>query len=281
MKIGFIGQGWIGKNFADDFENRGYEVVRYALEEPYVKNKEKISECDVVFIAVPTPTTPEGFDDSYLQATIPLVGVGMIAVIKSTMAPGTTEKLQEKYPDRIIFHSPEFLVEKTAAYNTANPDRNIIGVSIENDLYREKASMVMALLPKAPYEKIMSAKDAEIVKYASNCFLYTKVVYMNLVYDMVNAVDGSWEEVREAFSNEPRIGGSHTQPIHSSGRGAGGHCFIKDFEVFRTMYHELVGDEYGRALVDALRDKNLELLKESNKDQDLVEGVHGKEINVQ
>ena len=57
-KIGFIGQGFIGKNYADDFERRGFEVIRYALEEPYRANKEKIRECDIVFIAVPTPTTP-------------------------------------------------------------------------------------------------------------------------------------------------------------------------------------------------------------------------------
>jgi UDP-glucose 6-dehydrogenase len=167
MKIGFIGQGWIGKNYADDFENRGYKVVRYALEEPYVKNKDLIAECDIVFIAVPTPTTPAGFDDSYLHATIPLVGVGMTAVIKSTMAPGTTVKFQNQYPDRVIFHSPEFLVEKTAAYNAAHPDRNIIGIPLDTDEYRKKAEIVMEHLPDAPYKKIMSAKDAEVVKYKS------------------------------------------------------------------------------------------------------------------
>lgn len=276
MKIGFIGQGWIGKNYADDFENRGYEVVRYALEEPYIQNKAMIAECEVVFIAVPTPTNPEGFDDSYLHATIPLVGVGMTAVIKSTMAPGTTEKFQNQYSDRIIFHSPEFLVEKTAAYNAAHPDRNIIGMPVDTDFYREKAEIVMELLPDAPYKKIMSAKDAEVVKYASNCFLYTKVVYMNLIYDVVQATGGTWEEVREALANEPRIGESHTQPIHSSGRGAGGHCFIKDFEIFRRMYLDLVGDEHGGALVNALKDKNLELLKNSDKDQLLVAGVYSE-----
>ena len=52
MKIGFIGQGWIGRHCADDFESRGYEVVRYALEDAYVGNKERIAECDIVFIAV-------------------------------------------------------------------------------------------------------------------------------------------------------------------------------------------------------------------------------------
>ena len=53
--IGFIGQGWIGKNYADDFETRGYRIVRYAKEEPHSHNREKIGGCDIVFIAVPTP----------------------------------------------------------------------------------------------------------------------------------------------------------------------------------------------------------------------------------
>jgi hypothetical protein len=48
-QIGFIGQGWVGKNYSDDFEKRGYEVIRYSLEVPYVYNKEKIAECDIVF----------------------------------------------------------------------------------------------------------------------------------------------------------------------------------------------------------------------------------------
>ena len=56
MKIGFIGQGFIGKNYANDFENRGFEVVRYALENGYHVNKNGISDCDITFVAVPTPT---------------------------------------------------------------------------------------------------------------------------------------------------------------------------------------------------------------------------------
>ena len=65
--IGFIGQGWIGKHYADEFQARMYDVIRYSLEEPYIQNKERIKECEVVFIAVPTPTTPEGFDDSIVR----------------------------------------------------------------------------------------------------------------------------------------------------------------------------------------------------------------------
>jgi len=181
MKIGFIGQGWIGRNYADDFENRGYEVVRYALEEPYLKNKDRIAQCDMVFIAVPTPTTSEGFDDSYLQKTLPLIGTGKIAVIKSTVMPGTTLKLQKEHLDKIILHSPEFLVEKTAAYNAAHPDRNIVGIPFDKIIYKESAELVMSVLPQAVYQKIMTSVDAELVKYANNCFLYTKVVYESLV----------------------------------------------------------------------------------------------------
>ena len=106
--IGFIGQGWIGKNYADDFEVRGYKIVRYSKEEPYVKNQKEIFKCDIVFIAVPTPTTTRGFDDSILRQAVKLVGRGKIVVIKSTILPGTTELIQKENPGIFVLHSPEF-----------------------------------------------------------------------------------------------------------------------------------------------------------------------------
>lgn len=275
VKIGYIGQGWIGKNYANDFEARGYDVVRYALEEPYVANKKKIAGCDIVFIAVPTPTTRQGFDDSYIRDVLPLVGERKIAVIKSTVIPGTTEKLQKLFPRLFVLHSPEFLVEATAAYDAAHPNRNIIGIPISNAAYREKAEAVLRVLPKAPYAKIMAARDAEFVKYAGNCFLFTKVMFMNLLHDAVTAAGSDWGNVREALVNDPRIGPSHSSPVHKSGRGAGGHCFIKDFEAYRELYRKTVDDERGNAILAALRDKNIELLVNSGKDLDLLEGVYG------
>lgn len=273
--IGFIGQGWIGKHYADDFEKRGYDVVRFALEEPYIQNKEKIGECDIVFIAVPTPTTKEGFDDSIVRKVITLVGKGKTAVIKSTILPGTTESIQNENPDLFVLHSPEFLVESTAAYDASHPNRNIVGIPVEDDAYRLRAQAVLDALPDAPYARIMSSKDAEFVKYAGNCFLFTKVMYMNLLYDLVSAKGGDWKSVRDAFIHDPRIGVSHTEPVHKTGRGAGGHCFIKDFEAFREMYDKEVKDTYGSELLEALAHKNIELLVNSEKDMDLVEGVYG------
>ncbi len=98
FSIGFIGQGWIGKNYADDFERRGFSVTRYGLEGVFVHNREAIKKCDIVFIAVPTPTTPSGFDYSIVEEAVSLVGEGKIAVIKSTVLPGTTEEIQKKIP---------------------------------------------------------------------------------------------------------------------------------------------------------------------------------------
>lgn len=281
MKIGFIGQGWIGRNYANDFEARGYDVVRYALEAEYVENKEKIAGCDIVFVAVPTPTTEKGFDDSYVRDALTVVGKGKIAVVKSTLLPGTTNKLQELFSDIFLYHSPEFLVEKTAAHDAAHPNRNIVGIPVDTEIYRAKAQEVLSVLPDAPYERIMSARDAEFVKYAGNCFLFTKVIFMNLVYDLVEGTGGNWEDVRGALTHDPRVGESHTQPLHRSrdgsvvGRGAGGHCFIKDFEAFRRMYKEFVGDDTGSAILEQEAFKNIQLLRDSGKDTDLLVAVYG------
>ena len=284
--IGFIGQGFIGKNYADDFENRGYTVVRYARGKEFAENKARLKECDIVFVAVPTPSTPQGFNYSIVESVLSLVGKGKTAVIKSTVLPGTTETLQKKFPGIFIFHSPEFLREARAAYDAAHPDRNIIGIPKDTVVYRKKAREVMAVLPRAPFERIMHVRDAELVKYGSNCFLYVKVIFANLLYDLAQVSGLEWEAVRDGIAADPRIGASHIEPIHASGhtadkpgRGAGGHCFIKDFAAFSRLYKEKVRDPAGQRVLDALRDKNSALLTESGKDVDLLEGVYGTDAD--
>lgn len=284
-KIGFIGQGWIGKHYADDFENRGYDVVRYALEEPYVQNKDRIPACDIVFIAVPTPTTENGFDDSYVRSALDIVGKDTIVVIKSTISVGTTKKLHSETDDSItILHSPEFLREKSAAHDAAHPDRNLIGIPEDTVQMRHIAQQVLNVLPDAPYKHVLDANDAELVKYAGNCYLYTKVLFMNMLYDLVEQSGGNWERVRDALVHDPRIGISHTEPVHRSGhdvegkgglRGAGGHCFIKDFETFRAMYSDIVGDAFGSDLLKAKSEYNRRLLVQSGKDLELAQEVYG------
>lgn len=276
--IGFIGQGWIGKHYADDFEHRAYSVVRYSLEEPHLQNKDKIKECRIVFIAVPTPTTAEGFSYEPVIDSLNKVADGSTAVIKSTILPGTTKELQKQFPNLYIVHSPEFLREATAAYDASYPDRNIIGIPEYTDEFKTRADEVMAILPKAEYEQIMPALDAEMVKYVGNCFLYSKVLMMNTFHDMVTAAGAEWSSVREAMVRDPRIGESHTEPVHDSGRGAGGHCFIKDFEAFRSFYADSVGHDKAYEMLTKMVAYNNYLLKTSGKDLDLLEGVYGHEV---
>jgi len=278
IKVGFIGQGWIGKHYADDFENRGFNVVRYALEEPYVHNKEQIKDCDIVFVAVPTPSTPDGFDVSILKSAIKNVGLGKIVVIKSTLVPGMTEEIQRENPNIFVVHSPEFLREANAAYGAANPDRNIIGIPVKDGEFREKGEFVLSVLPKAKFNTICGSREAELIKYGGNVHLYIKVVYMNMLHDLAKSHKLDWRLIKEAMGADKRIGKSHMDPVHQSGRGAGGHCFIKDFAAFRDEYQKYVGDVEGLDLLDSLREKNNKLLLDSEKDLDLLEGVYGDRI---
>ncbi len=276
--IGFIGQGFIGKNYADDFEERGYTVVRYALEPEYIGNKDNIAECDVVFIAVPTPTTPKGFDDSVIRSSMSLVGEGKIAVIKSTIVPGTTKSIQEENPDIFVLHSPEFLTEKTAAYDAKNPSLNIVGLPIQDEIYQEKARIVLSLLPKPQYEKICLAEEAEIIKYTHNNLGYVKLIFINMVYDLATKLGADWGVIREALASDPMVATKlnyHLDPIHKSGRGAGGHCLIKDFETFTRLYQKTFPqDENGISVLNGNVKKNIELLLLSNKDVGILEGVY-------
>lgn len=283
LLIGFIGQGFIGKNMADDFEDRGYNIVRYNKSN-FQENKAKIAECDYVFIAVPTPSTPSGFDDSILLEVIPLVGKNKVAVIKSTIKIGTTEKIQKLHPDKYIIHSPEFLTEKNAREETRNPERNVVGYTKESQTFAQK---VLDLLPKSKHDFIVPAKEAELIKYMGNNFLMLKVLYANIIYNIADKNGIDYDSVATAVACDSRIGSSHLKIKHQGGlsgnpgRGAGGHCFIKDMAALVEMYKELnlekKSEHKALNLLESAVEFNKELLIESEKDLDLLYGVYNKE----
>ena len=277
LRIGFIGQGYVGKHSSDDMESRGHKVTRYALEAPYNENKDKVKDCDIVFIAVPTPTTPGGFDSSIVESVIPLTKPGATIIFKSTLVPGTTRTLQKKYADRVLFFSPEFLSEVTAAHDAAHPIMNVIGVT--DPAHKEKAEQVMKILPESSHNQICSAEEAEIIKYAHNIHGFIRIIFSNLLYDLAQAHGATWEAVKEGMDNDPFIGRTatytYTNPVHKSGRGAGGNCFLKDMAAFARHYREVVKDKEGGELLRAFEEKNLALLKASEKSLDIIKGIYG------
>ncbi len=289
FKIGFIGQGWIGKNLADHFDARGFTTVRFAKEEPYTKNEEAVRECDIVFIAVPTPTTTSGFDDSILRGVLTYAKKGQSVVIKSTILPGTTDALARDYPHLYVFHAPEFLREASVRKDIDFPDRNIVGIPSEffdNEEWQRRARDIMDVLPDAPYRSICRAPEAELTKYGGNNFLYMKVVYMNMLHDLAETHGARWDVLAENMKADPRIGTSHMQPVHQyahmddkQGRGAGGHCFIKDFAALRHHFEKTHPNERETiTLLRAFEAKNNHLLLKSEKDLDLLKGVYGDSV---
>lgn len=278
MKIGCIGQGFVGKNIADNLEQRGYGVVRYALEPQYKDNASAIADCEIVFIGVPTPSTPEGFDYSIVQNVIALVSDGSVAVIKSTLLSGTTRKLQDLYPNKIILFSPEFLCENTAAYDVAHPIMNVIGLSYDTAGHRKAAESVQATFPPSEHNFIVSAEAAELFKYAHNLNGYFRVILANLLFEVSEKTCASWAEVKSMMDSDVMMSPYYNTPVHKGGRGAGGNCFVKDMAAFRHLYSETVHDDInGLQVLKSLEKKNLELLKTTGKSKEIIEGVYGKD----
>jgi UDPglucose 6-dehydrogenase len=276
--IGFIGHGYVGKSYADNFAERGYPTIRYALEEPWVENKEKVGTCDIVMIAVPTPTTPKGFSIGIVEEALGLVKPGAMAIIKSTMPPGMTRKLQKKFSKLVILFSPEFLSVATAAHDTSHPFATVIGLPVEDEKHRQAAERVLKILPYAPHQVICTSEEAEIYKYSHNVSGVMQILTFNLMYDIAQKLGCDWEKIQRAIEADPYIPNRYSTPVNKGGRGAGGGCFIKDLAAYRYFYETITKDKEGTAFLDAAEKMNLALLVSTNKDINLLEGVYGPAV---
>lgn len=277
-QIGFIGQGYVGESYADNFESRGFQVVRYSLEEEYRPNKEAVHDCHLIFVAVPTPTLPTGFDDSIIRSVLQEIPSKRTVVIKSTLQPGLTNTLQSDFPDLTILYSPEFLSEKTAKQDVTNPFLNVVGLPIKDSKHEDAARRLLSILPSAKQEILCEAVEAELIKYAHNTLGYTKVVFMNLLYNTAEKIGADWSVIKQGMLSDPMIAPYHLDPVHKGGRGAGGKCLIKDFESFVRFYEAQVSDSFGHQVLKSLRAKNLDLLKDTQKGQEIVKEVYGESL---
>src|SRR3989344_2045273 len=259
--IGFVGQGYVGKNYADDFESRD--------------NKNKIQDCDVVFVAVPTPSTPKGFDLGIVDAALSLVGKGNIAVIKSTITPGSTRALQKRHPKITVLFCPEFLSVATARYDVENPFLNAVGMPENSPRHKKAAEFVLSILKKAPENFACTSDEAELIKYAHNISGYMQILTFNTLYDVAEKLRANWSPIQRAIESDPLVCNRYANPLHKGGRGAGGFCFIKDMAAFAQSYERLVKDSAGIAFLNAAQKKNVALLVNSKKDLDLLRGVYG------
>ncbi|MFH1077785.1 MAG: hypothetical protein V1745_00670 [Patescibacteria group bacterium] len=232
--VAIIGTGMVGGALARYFQTQHVEPALYdppkGLDDASV-----LADADVIFIAVPTPyylpdrqagLDGSGFDDSFLRAAFDAIPVeGKTVVLKSTILPGTTERFQELYPQHRVLFNPEFLTETTVDRDMQNPNRQIVGFTAQS---RRDAELVMGLLPRASFERIVPAKAAELVKYFGNAFYALKVAYANQMFDVCSKLDVDYDAVKECAKAEPWIGTHHLEIFHKGYRGYGGKCLPKD-----------------------------------------------------
>ncbi len=240
LKIGICGVGMVGGALQRYLEKEGIIPALYDKGKN-LGSIEEVNQADVIFICVPTPFNKEkGFDLSFVEEACSGIKGEKIVVIKSTVLPGTTEKFQKIYPQHKFLFNPEFLVEEKADETMQNPDRQIIGFTDRSFDVTEK---ILAILPRAPFEKIIRATEAEMVKYFGNTFLSTKVIFANQMYSLCQKLGLDYKIVSECASADKRIGPSHLDVYHGGYFGYGGKCLPKDI----------------RALIQLADSKNIEL----------------------
>ena len=261
-KIGVVGVGMVGGAVKKYFEIKGFKRGRDLFcfdADPKKGFEDDVSAADIVFVAVPTPSKKDGScDTGIIESVIKKYSPSSkVMVIKSTVVPGTTERLAQKYNCALIF-SPEFLTEAKSWENMINPDRQIIAPTSKA---RSVASAVLHLLPPAPFTAPKHKKalrwadikptEAELGKYAANTFGALKVTFANVFYDFsrmlekhaignTKGVKIGYNNIRRVLAEDPRIGDSWLNVDHGDYRGYGGYCFPKDTEAIMAFGRDLL-----------------------------------------
>ena len=255
MKISIIGSGFVGVAIGKAFTKFGNEVIFYDVIDKNLPNFTKniniaIKNSIFSFICVPTPARENGeIALSYIKEATKNIGIALskkndyhLVVVKSTVIPGTTEgviiPILEKYSRKKVGElfgicmNPEFLTEIANTWTSDESykkdffteDRIVIGE------YDKKSGDVLEELYK-PLNKPIFRTDlrtAELIKYASNCMLATKISYWNEIFMICKKLGINSKEVADVISLDPRIGKYGS--IH--GKAFGGKCLPKDLKAF-------------------------------------------------
>ena len=233
MNIGIIGQGFVGSAIREGLKPF-YTCYTYDLDPSKCQHRHEqvVNSSDIIFVCVPTPMMKSGqCDTRILEGAIQNIDKTVdkekspILVIKSTVPPGTTERLGDLTRLDVCF-SPEFLTEANSINDFKNQTRIIIGgprpsTGVIKQMFRKA-------FPDIPIIKT-GAKTAEMVKYFTNCFLATKVTFANEMFDICTSANIDYDKVCEYALYDTRIGRTHLAvPGPDGDRGFGGHCFPKD-----------------------------------------------------
>ena len=254
MKIGIIGQGYVGTALKEGFQDF-YQVETYDKYDLGKSTHSKISDIvelsDVIFVCVPTPMRQDGSCyTGIVEEVIREINEnanGQIVVIKSTVPPGTNDRINQEYTHSNVIFNPEFLTEANFIQDFKNQSRIILGGDRKGtNIVRQIYSRIF---PNATIVKT-GAKHAEMVKYFTNCFLATKVSFANEMYNVCQQLDLDYDKIVEYATYDERLGKSHwAVPGPDGDFGYGGHCLPKDLSAIVSEF-----DTYG--LLEAVEQVN-------------------------
>jgi UDPglucose 6-dehydrogenase len=207
-----------------------------------VGSAQAVAEAEVVFLCVPTPMGAGGEADlavveSVTREVRELLPHGCVLVTKSTVPVGTSARVAELVDraDVPVVSNPEFLREGSAVHDFLNPDRIVVGSDSQ-----DAAERVAALYARLGAPTVLTdAASAEMVKYAANCFLATKLSYVNAVAELCERLGANITDVTEGMGYDRRIGQSFLQP----GPGWGGSCLPKDTQALMRV-SEVAGFDF-------------------------------------
>lgn len=239
--ISIIGNGFVGNAIYENFKT----ILKCRIYDVQPKKSfntlEECLESDVIFVCLPTPMMHADGGKCNLKIiknffiNLPN-NLKSIFVIKSTVPIGTTKILQEIRKDLKIIHNPEFLTAANSVNDFKNAERNIYGGSYEN--CKIVADIIKIISPNA-IDVFVSSDESEAIKYFSNSYLATKVIYFNLAYDLCNKLNLNYDNIIKGITLDSRIGPSHTLvPGPDGDRGFGGTCFPKDISALIEIYKQ-------------------------------------------
>jgi UDPglucose 6-dehydrogenase len=309
MSVAVIGQGFVGGSLTTVFSERGEKVYTYdkagklatggisgfrrnnSTEVIYPGSiAEFVKQCEgtsgfsgIFFVCVPTPMYEDGSPDtSIVEDVLELISSApytmdspeRIAIVKSTVPPGSTVNWNKIFNDRglhVVFN-PEFLTEANAVNDMREQNRIVLGGP--RPYINTVRNVFQRAFPKIPIIKT-SSTTAEMVKYVTNCMLAVKVSFANEIAQICEALDADglnidYDKVVEYSKVDRRLGESHWSvpgpvPTHDGRyvRGFGGHCFPKDINALMS-----VARKYGvqPRVMQAAWEKNLEVRGPDDRD---------------
>lgn len=240
-KIGIIGVGVVGHSlgtvFAPVLQAQGSKVYFFDKYKTEFQDQEVFNDCDISFVCVPSQTKADGTQDlSHLHEALDELAAKNfqgVVVIKSTILPGTTNRLRKHYPNLRLVHSPEFLRQATALKDLQE-ETTLMLSGAEQD--RAQVIACYRLLPKEmQFQQSDDSQVTELAKYIHNCFLATKVVWM---HEMKKLTGDHFDEAVFFASAMGGIGYTHNVAPGEDGFGYAGACFPKDMLAFANFLQD-------------------------------------------